>query len=207
MRHKQKREETRTRILEVAASLFALHGYEATGVAEICHRASVSKGAFYYHFESKQAVFLALAESWLEDLNTSLADILQETGAPDTQLLAMAHRLQHVLASQSARLGLLLEFWTQANRDPQVREVVLAPYRSFRARFAELVQEGVDRGRFCPVDPQAAAQVILSLASGLFFQGLLDPHDADWSEIAETSIEILINGIGCDHKSYQPDTA
>ncbi len=206
MKHAQRREQTRGNILQAAELLFAQHGYEATGVAKICRRASVSKGAFYYHFDSKQAVFLTLAERWLEDLNTSLADVLQERGAPDAQLLAMAHRFQTVLASQGSRRGLLLEFWAQASRDPEVREVMLAPYQSVQARFVALVQEGIDKGRFRPVDPEAAAQVILSLASGLFYQGLLDPHDVDWSEIAETSIRLLIGGLGRNRESDVLDT-
>ncbi|MGC9520500.1 MAG: TetR/AcrR family transcriptional regulator [Anaerolineae bacterium] len=201
MKNHQRREKTRERILRAAATLFARRGYEATGVAELCRRAGVSKGAFYYHFDSKQAVFLALAESWLDDLNSSLVDVLAETGAPDAQLLAMARRFQTVLTSQSSKAALLLEFFAQASRDPKVREVVLAPYQSFRTRFVELIQEGIDAEHFRQVDPDAAAQVILSLASGLFYQGLLDPHDVDWNETAETSIRILINGLGGDPES------
>lgn len=44
-------EETRSRILHSALSLFGRQGYDATGVAGICEAAAVSKGAFYHHFE------------------------------------------------------------------------------------------------------------------------------------------------------------
>ena len=51
---RQKRgEETRSRILDAAQGCFVQHGYDATGVAEICRSAGLSKGAFYYHFPSK----------------------------------------------------------------------------------------------------------------------------------------------------------
>ncbi|MCJ7737907.1 MAG: TetR/AcrR family transcriptional regulator [Anaerolineae bacterium] len=50
----QRSQATQTSILDAAAAAFAEQGYDATGVAEICKRAGVSKGAFYYHFESKQ---------------------------------------------------------------------------------------------------------------------------------------------------------
>ena len=50
----QKRgEETRSRILDAAQGCFVQHGYDATGVAEICRSAGLSKGAFYHHFPSK----------------------------------------------------------------------------------------------------------------------------------------------------------
>ena len=62
----QKRAQlTRARILDVSTRLFSQNGYDATGVAEICAAASVSKGAFYHHFESKHSVFLAILDEWL----------------------------------------------------------------------------------------------------------------------------------------------
>jgi AcrR family transcriptional regulator len=61
----QRGEETRSHILDVAGELFAERGYDATSVAGICARAGVTKGAFYHHFKSKQAVFLELRDRWL----------------------------------------------------------------------------------------------------------------------------------------------
>ena len=58
----QRSEETRARILAAALDRFARYGYDATGVAEICRAAGVSKGAFYHHFPSKQAAFLESVE-------------------------------------------------------------------------------------------------------------------------------------------------
>ena len=69
----QRSEETRTRLLEAAVRLFAQQGYDASGVAEICAAAGVSKGAFYHHFESKQALFLALLEEWLARLDAAFS--------------------------------------------------------------------------------------------------------------------------------------
>ncbi len=46
MRAQRRSEETRNRILRAAEEGFAQNGYEATGVAAICQRAHLSKGAF-----------------------------------------------------------------------------------------------------------------------------------------------------------------
>ena len=67
----QRSMETRKRILDAAQSLFSQSGYDATGVAEICRAAGVSKGAFYHHFPSKQAIFLELLDGWLSRLDES----------------------------------------------------------------------------------------------------------------------------------------
>jgi len=52
----------RERLLNAASALFSQRSYSAIGVAEICAVAGVQKGSFYYYFESKQALALAVIE-------------------------------------------------------------------------------------------------------------------------------------------------
>jgi TetR/AcrR family transcriptional repressor of nem operon len=55
------------KILAAGRSLFEARGYSALGVAEICKAAGVPKGSFYYFFESKEALALAVVdEHWAE---------------------------------------------------------------------------------------------------------------------------------------------
>ncbi|MEV7992933.1 TetR/AcrR family transcriptional regulator [Streptomyces sp. NPDC086077] len=57
--------DARDKILTAAQSLIELRGYSALGVAEICKAAGVPKGSFYYFFESKEALALAVIdEHW-----------------------------------------------------------------------------------------------------------------------------------------------
>jgi hypothetical protein len=53
----------------------------------------------------------------------------------------------------------------------------------------------MDEGSLKPVEPEVAAQVIVSLAVGLVLQGVLDPHGADWEKAARESMQILMNGL------------
>jgi hypothetical protein len=64
----------------------------------------------------------------------------------------------------------------QASRDPTVQQATLATYRHYQRFIVGLIQRGIDEGDFALVASEAGAQVVLSLASGLLFQGLLDPH-------------------------------
>jgi TetR/AcrR family transcriptional repressor of nem operon len=59
--------DAREKILTAAQSLIELRGYSALGVAEICKAAGVPKGSFYYFFESKEVLALAVIdEHWAE---------------------------------------------------------------------------------------------------------------------------------------------
>jgi TetR/AcrR family transcriptional repressor of nem operon len=56
----------RKRLLDAAATLLAQRSYGSIGVAEICTAAGVQKGSFYYYFESKQALALAVIDAhWI----------------------------------------------------------------------------------------------------------------------------------------------
>lgn len=55
-------EATRKRIINAAVDLFAEVGYQATGLGDIIERAEMTKGALYYHFDSKEALATAIIE-------------------------------------------------------------------------------------------------------------------------------------------------
>ena len=57
-------EATRRKIIETAVELFGEIGYGETGLADVLQRAGVSKGAFYYHFDSKEAVATAIIDEF-----------------------------------------------------------------------------------------------------------------------------------------------
>jgi len=189
----QRSEETRTRILDAAIKHFAIHGYNATSVDEICTEAGVSKGAFYHHFPTKQAIFLALLEDWLKTIDMGMDAAHRET-VPAT-LLNMTEMLPVIFASAEHRLPMFLEFWLQASRDEAVWQATIAPYRHYQKHFTDLIRDGIAEGAFKPVDAQGAARVILSLAVGLLLQGVLDPQGADWEKVARESMQILMKGL------------
>lgn len=58
------RPNTRTKLIEAAHILVRRKGYAATSVDEICSAAGVSKGAFFHHFPSKEALGVAAAAQW-----------------------------------------------------------------------------------------------------------------------------------------------
>ncbi|MDH7490531.1 MAG: TetR/AcrR family transcriptional regulator [Anaerolineae bacterium] len=191
----QRAEETRARILNAAADCFAQHGYEAASVAEICERAGVSKGAFYHHFPSKQDLFMALLNDWLEGLDAGLRAVQVQAANVPQALRDMAGMVGFVLSSAGERLPMFLEFWTQAARDPDVWAATIAPYRRYREFFVQLVRAGVAEGSLRPVDAEVAAQVIVSLAVGTILQGLLDSSGADWDRSLRQGIDMILESM------------
>lgn len=66
----EKAVKTRQRILNAAEKLFLIKGFENVSIDEICASVQLTKGAFYYHFKTKEDIlgllFLPRLDSYLE---------------------------------------------------------------------------------------------------------------------------------------------
>ena len=190
-----KSDDTRQRITTCAAKLFSEKGYDATGVAEICRAAKVSKGALYHHFPSKQRIFLELLHEWMEALDTGLRQAMEASGTVPQGLLSMAGEMKGVFSAADGRMGLFLEFWQQARRDPAVWKEFVAPYRRYTEYFAGIVRKGTDEGSLRRVDSDNAGHALVALAVGMLVQGLLDPKAAAWDKVTMAGVQLLVDGM------------
>jgi len=191
----ERSQETRGQLLTSAEKCFSKSGYDATGVAEICNDAQVSKGAFYHHFPSKHAVFMALLENWLKQLDQQLFSLTDSQESVPDSLTRMGGMLGFVFQSASGRLPLFLEFWSQASRDKEVWQATIAPYRRYQQQFAQLVQRGIDEETLKTANPQSTAWVIMALVTGVILQGLLDPQAANWDEVGQHGLQVIMEGL------------
>ena len=64
----------RTRLLDAARDTIRRSGYATTSVDELCQAAAVTKGAFFHHFKSKEALGVAAARHWAETTSALFAD-------------------------------------------------------------------------------------------------------------------------------------
>ena len=188
-------ETTRTHILTAAQELFARTGYDAAGVAEICAAAGVSKGAFYHHFPSKQALFLTLLEDWLADVEAQLEAILSRRAPEPQTLIQMSSMFGPILEAASGQLPVFLEFWIQAQRDPVIWQATIEPYHRFVALFSKVLDQGFRQGSFRPFDANAAARTVIAFSMGILLQAQLDPRGADWALVAQQGMHMLMEGM------------
>ncbi|MCS7248059.1 MAG: TetR/AcrR family transcriptional regulator [Anaerolineales bacterium] len=187
--------ETRARILAAAVDQFIRFGYEAASVDQICAAAGVSKGAFYHHFPSKQALFLALLENWIQDLEASFETIRDEVDWVPKRFERIAEVLCHVFEQAAGRAPLYLEFWYQATKDLTAWNASFGPYQRFHSIFAEWIEEGIRQGSLKPVDANLAAVTLVSLGVGLVLQVALKQEGIEWGRIPQGAMDLLLEGL------------
>jgi AcrR family transcriptional regulator len=186
----QRSEETRSRILEAAVKQFSINGFNKASVDNICEQAGVSKGAFYHHFQTKQDVFLALLDGWLQTFDQAI-EASKDRPVPETFQM-MTEYFPYIFQSASDNLPMFLEFLQQASRDEKVWQASIAPYRRYHKHFASLIKKGIAEGSFVEVNPDLAARLIVSAAMGLLLQSLLDPQGAKWDKVARDTVQLMM---------------
>jgi len=101
--------DTRTRLLETAASLFAEHGYRGASVRRICDLARANPGAVSYHFGGKMQLYrtvLRRAASSLSEL--SVAEIGAGDDSPPLKITEAIDRILHQMDAKPNETRLLL---------------------------------------------------------------------------------------------------
>ncbi len=186
-------EETRSRILDSARLCFSRSGYDATSVSDICKEAGVTKGAFYYHFETKHALFLELLNTWLSQFDLQLLVKPSEGSTVAERLIETAGATRVIFEQSTAYLPMFLEFWLHSVREPAVWQMVIEPYRRYLRLFTQLMEEGRSDGSIQAEDSLLAARALTALAIGMILQGLMDPGGADWGRATQESVRLLLN--------------
>jgi len=72
----------RDKLLNAALSLIRKHGFAATSIDQLCAAAGVTKGGFFHHFASKEALGVAAAEHWIA-VTSPLFEGADYHGRPD----------------------------------------------------------------------------------------------------------------------------
>ncbi len=86
-------QKTHADIIESARALFALHGYANTSTSDLLDTVSLSKGAFYHHFRSKEDLALAILEQARREYQQQLFDFVRERTEPDQQFQTLIQRV------------------------------------------------------------------------------------------------------------------
>jgi AcrR family transcriptional regulator len=134
------------RVLEAAVDLFAERGYDGTSVAQVIERAGLTKGGFYHHFASKEALLFEVYGDLITRQLHAMDEILARK-LPAAQTLRLL--IVDLVESTGASARPALVFWRELGRLGDERT---AEYRAARRRYHDamrrLIRQGQASGEF-----------------------------------------------------------
>ena len=186
-------EETRRRIIENAAEAFADRGYAATSLNDLVRASGLTKGAFYFHFDSKEAlaldVFLSRHEAWGGRVALAIAE---HDRAIDGLVAIMRTVAAMIEADPSSRcVGRLAE---ELAADPKLAPIVRRQFETWVDMSVQLLEraqtEGDARG---DIDARGVSEV--TVASFIGMEKVAAVHGMDLTAWTETYIGLLLDAV------------
>ncbi|MFC8248089.1 TetR/AcrR family transcriptional regulator [Streptomyces chartreusis] len=164
--------DAKQKILGAARSLIEGRGYSALGVAEICKAAGVPKGSFYYFFESKESLALAVVDEHWTAQRRDWARVLEADGEPLQRLRGLFEETQAGQRAVQEGCGtvsgclfgnLTLEL---SNQTEAVRRRLQEIFDAQVDMVETVVKEARERGDVTVADTREAARAVVAQLEG-----------------------------------------
>ena len=196
----RRKDERAPEILDAALACFSEKGFAACRMDDIARRAGISKGTIYLYFESKEAVFKALARRAIGERIAAIAGQLQAFEGATPELLRMVLIMIGSIASVSDAVVLPRLVLAEAGNFPELAEFWRTEIidRGLGV-FEMIIRRGQARGEFRSVAPEHAARLCVApLLVIMMWRSVFARYDSqpyDYQGLVETHIETLLRGL------------
>ena len=167
------RTKPRNRLIEAAADLFHARSYGTVGIQDVCDRAEVRRGSFYYYFQSKDELAIEALERSTDLLVAAVHEpAFSNGGSPREEFATFLDLLLEYAENLKQRYGvyagcpianLAEELSTIA---PHIREKVDESLQRLATYYENAVRRAMESGDATPGDAAVTAQRILALTQG-----------------------------------------
>lgn len=177
--------DARERLMTAALDLMWEESYGAITIDDICHRAAVKKGSFYYFFVSKsELVIAALERLWLEAWKPALDAQFSPSVEPLKRIVNYLDSIYLKQVKAKSESGKVLgcpvcsvgsEISTQDEKlGAKIRELCAHKRRYFESAIRDAMAEGA----IAPGDPTEKATALIGLMEGILTQARImnDPE-------------------------------
>jgi AcrR family transcriptional regulator len=199
----RRKDERAPEILDAALACFAEKGFAASRMDDIARRAGISKGTIYLYFESKEAVFKALAQRAIGGRIQAIAGQLQTFEGSTPELLRMVLTMVGAIASTSDAVVLPRLVLAESGNFPELAEFWRHEIVDRGLGLLEaIVRRGQSRGEFRPMPPQHGARLCVApLLVIMLWRSVFARFDAvpyDYQGLVETHIQTLLRGLAAE---------
>ncbi|MGD9995886.1 MAG: TetR/AcrR family transcriptional regulator [Ilumatobacteraceae bacterium] len=195
---------TRAALVKAARALFEKNGYLDTNVGDIARRARVAHGTFYTYFNSKEDIFIEVAENLLADFQRIASEepTVADHGAISERIERANRGYIHAYQANARMMAVLEQVSTFNPRLAQMRRTM----RSFwRQRNSEAIARWQERGLVSrDIDADYAASALGSMIdrSAYVWIVLGEPYDVETA--VEQLTRLYCNALGLPYRGHDP---
>jgi AcrR family transcriptional regulator len=195
----ERKEETRRQILDAAAAAFAKDGYAAMSLNDVIRHSELTKGAFYFHFPSKEALALAVVDDLRESWTSMVTQAVDLERPATEQAREMAALVVEAYGGNShfRALGRLVPELVATRPDlAQELQATLFMWIDF---IEAIIVRGQSDGAFrTDLSSRQIAETIFGAFNGVEEFSELASGGADLRQRVETLWQLLEDGLAVD---------
>ncbi|MBW2044755.1 MAG: TetR/AcrR family transcriptional regulator [Deltaproteobacteria bacterium] len=202
-----KKKNSRERILKAATNLFGRRGYHATRIEDLTRAAGISRGALYWHFDSKSDVLAAVVERLRKEYLERFIKEVRAAGPVPMNKIWSAFKFNARFGAEHTDLvhclrNLSLEL--SPSEDNHVRAFfrILERQRNF---IVDLIKEAQEAGNIrTDLTAETLAAVILAIHDGILLQWAAFKNCLDGRELAWSFRQVILAGMASDANIIHP---
>ncbi|MEJ2549991.1 MAG: TetR/AcrR family transcriptional regulator [Anaerolineales bacterium] len=187
--------DTRQRLIQAAAELFATLGYARATTRKIAAEAGVSEVTLFRHFGSKKNLFAAVLEEYADTPDMRAALGSQFSGDYPQDMLTLGRHFMRMLIERREAMRMML---CEAGHFEEVSEVLGRMPRGLRDGLAAYLRRQIAEGHVQDMDPEVMAQAFFGMffsynvARAIFAGSMTLETSID--EVVQQFVDIFVNG-------------
>ena len=189
------KENRKEDIFTAAVACFNENGYYKASMDMIAERAKMTKRGLYYHFKSKDELFIELFKYMNKKYYAQIPAYVTEINDPEERMMHFVKIANKVLMENTDFLKFTHEFMSIGLRKPAIREVMTSYYHDQVEKVRKTIESGIQSGKFNPIDSEAMARAIVLITIGAFNSYFTLDADFDLAKQHKFNITHMIKGL------------
>jgi len=166
-----RKDETQARIMAASMELFATRGYEGTSISQIAARAGISRGAVFWHFGSKAALFKEACKRFFIPFWREVARSLESLG-PRERVLALFDMYEEFTTNNRETIQALVRWVLES---PTMRESLRGELLALHAEFTNDLRAAITELSGDAKEADIATTALSSILAGNLLFSVIDP--------------------------------
>jgi AcrR family transcriptional regulator len=184
----------RTLVLDQVVAVLAERGYAGTRFIDVSEASAVAVSTLQGYFGSREDMLIEALRRATSVAVDAMDELVAGIDDPWEQLVAMVDR---GLSTSVVTWRMLMEFWTAAAHDDELREHAAVLAEQYREPFADVVRRGIESGAFEPrFDVAVIVEVMVANIVGLLYPvvlGHLAPQDTEYRDVVLAQLAFALS--------------
>ena len=190
-------EQTKQQIIEAATQLFARKGFYGTSISDLAQAVGLTKGALYYHFADKDALFLAVVESVKNTWGEVVAEVVVSSQDSLTQIEILFKKHAELLSKNDLMCFVMSNLMNEMDSiNPKYSSVIEDVYEELIFFTEKLIIAGQSNGEIRKdIDSRLFSLNIVGILKGIGCYPKLKRIPIDRIAMADSLVKVFVDGI------------